>query len=86
MGYFSNLAAQYVPDDHDHSYAPPENRLLLRLEDPAKRYGIHVRSKPVEEVPEPDKITGRYPSRIFFPYKHTIGNLWQHKSRSNEDV
>ena len=33
MGYFSNLAAQYVPDDHDHSYTPPEKQLLWRLED-----------------------------------------------------
>ena len=33
MGYFSNLAAQYVPNDHDHSYTPPEKRLLLRLEE-----------------------------------------------------
>ena len=33
MGYFSNLAAQYVPYDHDHSYTPPEKQLLWRLED-----------------------------------------------------
>ena len=33
MGYFSNLAAQYVPNDHDHSYIPPEKQLLWRLED-----------------------------------------------------
>ncbi len=33
MGYFSNLAAQYVPNDHDHSYTPPEKQLLWRLED-----------------------------------------------------
>ena len=33
MGYFSNLAAQYVPNDHDHSYTPPEKQLLLRLEE-----------------------------------------------------
>ena len=109
MGYFSNLAAQYVPDDHDHSYTPPEKQLLWRLEDLeerlhelttqrtgkrdegvcfsesnlryvlpgqflsvsdvqkaielavndlAERYGIYVRGKPVEEVPEMDEITG----------------------------
>ena len=109
MGYFSNLAAQYVPYDHDHSYTPPEKQLLMRLEeledrlhqltiqqtgkrdegvcfsesdlryvlpehflsasdvrkaielavdDLADRYGIYVRGKPVEEVPEMDEITG----------------------------
>ena len=108
MGYFSNLAAQYVPYDHDHSYTPPEKQLLWRLEDLeerlheltmqrtgkrdegvcfsesdlryvlprqflsvadvrkaielavndlAERYGIYVRGKPVEEVPEMDEIT-----------------------------
>lgn len=109
MGYFSNLAAQYVPYDHDHSYTPPEKQLLWRLEDLeerlhelttqrtgkrdegvcfsesnlryvlpgqflsvsdvqkaielavndlAERYGIYVRGKPMEEVPEMDEITG----------------------------
>ena len=109
MGYFSNLAAQYVPYNHDHSYTPPEKQLLWRLEDLedrlhqltiqqtgkrdegvcfsesnlryvlpehflsasdvrkaielavddlADRYGIYVRGKPVEEVPEMDEITG----------------------------
>ena len=109
MGYFSNLAAQYVPYNHDHSYTPPEKQLLWRLEDLedrlhqltiqqtgkrdegvcfsesdlryvlpgqflsvsdvrkaieltvndlAERYGIYVRGKPVEEVPEMDEITG----------------------------
>ena len=33
MGYFSNLAAQKVLYDHDHSYTPPEKQLLRRLED-----------------------------------------------------
>ena len=33
MGYFSNLVAKYVPNDHDHSYTPPEKLLLWRLED-----------------------------------------------------
>lgn len=33
MGYFSFLAAQYVPNDHDYSYTPPEKQLLWRLED-----------------------------------------------------
>ena len=33
MGYFSNLAAQYIPNDHDYSYTPPEKQLLWRLED-----------------------------------------------------
>ena len=37
MGYFSNLAAQYVPYDHDHSYTPPEMQLLWRLEDLEER-------------------------------------------------
>ena len=33
MGYFSNLATEYVSYDHDHSYTPPEKQLLRRLED-----------------------------------------------------
>lgn len=33
MGYFSDLAAQYVPYDYDHSDTPPEKQLLWRLED-----------------------------------------------------
>ena len=33
MGYFSNLAMEYVPYDHDYSYAKPEQQLLWRLED-----------------------------------------------------
>ena len=37
MGYFSNLAAEYVPYDHDHSYTPPEKQLLWRLEDLEER-------------------------------------------------
>lgn len=109
MGYFSDLAAQYVPYDYDHSDTPPEKQLLWRLEDLeerlhelttqrtgrceegvcfpetdlryvlpgqflsvsdvgkaielvvndlAERYGIDVRDKPVEEVPEMDEIAG----------------------------
>ena len=109
MGYFSNLAAEYVPYEYDHSYPSPEEQLLWRLEDLeerlhelttqrtgkrdegvcfsesdlrcvlpgqflsvsdvrkaielavddlADRYGIYVRGKPVEEVPEMDEITG----------------------------
>lgn len=37
MGYFSNLAAEYVPYEHDHSYTPPEKQLLWRLEDLEER-------------------------------------------------
>ena len=37
MGYFSNLAAQYVPYNHDHSYTPPEMQLSWRLEDLEER-------------------------------------------------
>ena len=33
MGYFSNLAAKRVTYDYDHSHTPPENQLLLRLEE-----------------------------------------------------
>ena len=33
MGYFSNLAAEYVPYEHDHSYNPPDKQLLWRLEE-----------------------------------------------------
>ena len=33
MGYFSNLAAEYVPYDNDHSYTPPDRQLLWRLEE-----------------------------------------------------
>ena len=38
MGYFSNLAAEYAPADHDHSYIPPEKQLLWRLEELKDRY------------------------------------------------
>ena len=37
MGYFSNLATEYVPYDHDHSYTPPEKQLLWQLEDLEER-------------------------------------------------
>ena len=37
MGYFSNLASQYVPRDHNHSATPPEMQLLWRLEDLEER-------------------------------------------------
>lgn len=37
MGYFSNLATEYMPYDHDHSYTPPEKQLLWRLEDLEER-------------------------------------------------
>lgn len=33
MGYYSNLAIDYVDYDHDCSYTPPEQQLLWRLED-----------------------------------------------------
>ena len=33
MGYYSNLAAEYVPYDNDHSYTPPDRQLLWRLEE-----------------------------------------------------
>lgn len=38
MGYFSSLAAQYAPYDHDHSDTPPEMQLLWRLEELEDRY------------------------------------------------
>lgn len=38
MGYFSNLAAEYVPDERDHSYTPPDKQLLWRLEELEDRY------------------------------------------------
>ena len=37
MGYFSNLAAEYVPHEHDHSYTPPDKQLLWRLEELEER-------------------------------------------------
>ena len=37
MGYFSGLAAEYVPYDHDHSVTPPEKQLLWRLEELEER-------------------------------------------------
>ena len=37
MGYFSNLAAEYVPYDNDHSYTPPDRQLLWRLEELEER-------------------------------------------------
>ena len=33
MGYVSNLAAEHVPYEHDHSYTPPDRQLLWRLEE-----------------------------------------------------
>lgn len=33
MGYFSNLAIDYIPHNHDYSYTTPEMQLLWRLED-----------------------------------------------------
>ena len=33
MGYFSNLAAEYVPYEYDHSYTPLEKQLFWRLEE-----------------------------------------------------
>jgi hypothetical protein len=33
MGYFSSLAIDYVPYDHDCSYTPPEKQVLWRLEE-----------------------------------------------------
>ena len=109
MGYYSSLAAQYVPYEYDHGDIPPEKQLLWRIEDLeerlhelatqrtgrrdegacfsksdlryvlpehfcsvsdvlkaidlavndlAERYGICVRGKSVEEVPEMDEISG----------------------------
>lgn len=37
MGYFSNLAAEYIPYDNDHSYTPPDRQLLWRLEELEER-------------------------------------------------
>ena len=37
MGYFSNLAAEYIPYDNDHSYTPPDRQLLWRLEELQER-------------------------------------------------
>ena len=37
MGYYSNLAAEYVPYDNDHSYTPPDRQLLWRLEELEER-------------------------------------------------
>ena len=37
MGYFSNLAAQDIPYEYDHSITSPEKQLLWRLEDLEER-------------------------------------------------
>ncbi len=37
MGYYSNLAAEYVTYDNDHSYTPPDRQLLWRLEELEER-------------------------------------------------
>ena len=37
MGYYSNLAAEYVTYDNDHSYTPPHRQLLWRLEELEER-------------------------------------------------
>ena len=38
MGYFSNLAAQDIPYDHDCSFTTPEMQLRWRLEDLEERH------------------------------------------------
>ena len=45
MGYFSNLAIDYMPYIHDHSYFPPEKQLLCRLEELEGRYNELVTQK-----------------------------------------
>ena len=45
MGYFSNLAIDYTPYIHDHSYFPPEKQLLCRLEELEGRYHELVTQK-----------------------------------------
>lgn len=45
MGYFSNLAIDYMPYIHDHSYFPPEKQLLCRLEELEGRYHELVTQK-----------------------------------------
>lgn len=45
MGYFSNLAIDYMPYIHDHSYFPPEKQLLWRLEELEGRYHELVTQK-----------------------------------------
>jgi len=45
MGYFSNLAIDYMPYIHDHSYFPPEKQLLWRLEELEGRYRELVTQK-----------------------------------------
>lgn len=45
MGYFSNLAIDYLPYIHDHSFFPPEKQLLWRLEELEGRYHELVTQK-----------------------------------------
>ena len=55
---FSESDLRYVLPEHFLSVSDVRKAIELAVNDLAERYGIYVRGKPVEEVPEMDEITG----------------------------
>ena len=55
---FSESNLRYVLPGQFLSVSDVRKAIELAVNDLAERYGIYVRGKPVEEVPEMDEITG----------------------------
>ena len=55
---FSESDLRYVLPGQFLSVSDVRKAIELAVDDLADRYGIYVRGKPVEEVPEMDEITG----------------------------
>ena len=55
---FSESDLRYVLPGQFLSVSDVRKAIELAVNDLAERYGIYVRGKPVEEVPEMDEITG----------------------------
>ena len=55
---FSESNLRYVLPGQFLSVSDVQKAIELAVNDLAERYGIYVRGKPVEEVPEMDEITG----------------------------
>ena len=55
---FSESNLRYVLPGQFLSVSDVQKAIEIAVNDLAERYGIYVRGKPVEEVPEMDEITG----------------------------
>ena len=55
---FSDKDLRYILPEHFKSATDVAQAIELAIYDLAVYYGIHVREKPVEEIPEMDEITG----------------------------